>query len=67
MKSTPVIEACHELIRKHIPYIKEDRLFADDINQLHHLITNGSLLQTANETAISNHINLFNDDDFRIY
>lgn len=67
LKSTPVIEACHDLIRKHVPYIKEDRLFADDINQLHHLITNGSLLQTANETATSNHINLFNDDDFRIY
>lgn len=67
LKSTPVIEACHDLIRKHVPYIKEDRLFADDINQLHHLITNGSLLQTANETAIANHINLFNDDDFRIY
>ena len=66
LKSTPVLEACHELVRKHVPFIQEDRLFADDINQLHQLITSGSLLQTANDTALANQINLTNDDDFRI-
>lgn len=66
LKSAPVLEACHELVRKHVPFIKEDRLFADDINQLHQLITSGSLLQTANDTALSNQIKLTNDDDFRI-
>lgn len=66
LKSTPVIEACHNLVREHVPFIKEDRLFADDINLLHQLITSGTLLQTANDTALSNQINLTNDDDFRI-
>lgn len=67
LQSTPVIEACHHLVRQHVPIIKEDRVFADDINQLHQLITNSILLTTAEETAILNHINLHNDEDFSIY
>jgi len=66
LKSTPVIEACHELVREHVPHIQEDRIFADDINALHQLITNGSFLAIANQTAIKHHINL-NDDEFGIY
>ena len=65
--STPIIEACHQLVRKHVPVIEDDRIFADDINQLHQLITSGILLKTANENAQLNHINLKSDDEFRIY
>jgi len=65
--SAPIIEACHQLVRKHVPVIENDRIFADDINQLHQLITSGTLLKTANENAQLNHINLKNDDEFRIY
>lgn len=67
LQSAPIIEACHELVRAHTPFISEDRIFADDINQLHQLITSGLLLKTANETADMNHINLNNNDEFRIY
>jgi histidine ammonia-lyase len=66
LKSTPVIEACYDLVREKVSFIKEDRVFADDINHLHQIITNGALLRTANETANKHHINL-KDDEFGIY
>jgi len=67
LKSTPVIEACHSYIRHYVPFINEDRIFATDINQIHQLITNGSLLATANEAALNNNINLNHNDEFGIY
>lgn len=66
LKSTPVVEACHQMVREKAPHIDDDRIFADDINALHQLIINGAFLKTANETAIANQIDL-NDDDFGIY
>lgn len=66
LKSGPVIEACHDLVRSYVSFIQEDRIFADDINCLHTLITSGTLLETAGNTAIKHHINL-NDDEFGIY
>lgn len=66
LKSTPVIEACHELVRQHVAFIQDDRVFADDINSLHKLITDGSLLQTAGEAAIAHQIDL-SHDEFGIY
>jgi len=66
LKSTPVIEAIHAKVREHVPHIQDDRVFADDINNLHQLITNGSLLVIANETAIHHQINL-SHDEFGIY
>lgn len=67
LTSAPIIEACHQLVRHHVPLITEDRIFADDINQLHQLIINGSLLAIAASAAIENHINLNNDEAFSIY
>src|SRR5476651_960288 len=54
LKSTPVIEACYALVRKHVPFIDNDRIFADDINALHRLIASGTLLTTINNTATAN-------------
>jgi len=67
LKSTPVIEACHELVRQHVSFIQEDRVFATDINQLHQLVINGDLLATANGAAQKHNIKLNNDDEFGIY
>lgn len=67
LKSTPIIEACHNLVRRDVPIISEDRVFADDINHLHQLITSGELLRTVENTANLNHINLNNDEEFSIY
>ncbi len=66
LKSTPVIEAIHDLVRQHVPHIQDDRVFATDIHNLHQLIINGSLLAIANKTAIHHHINL-SHDEFGIY
>jgi histidine ammonia-lyase len=66
LMSTPVIEAIHAKVREHVPHIQDDRVFADDINNLHQLITKGTLLAIANETAINHHINL-SHDEFGIY
>jgi len=66
LKSTPVVEALHSLVRQKVSFIEDDRIFATDINNLHQLITNGSLLATAGDAAAKHHINL-NDDDFGIY
>jgi histidine ammonia-lyase len=66
LKSTPVVEACHTLVREHVPHIDDDRIFANDINALHQIITNGALLQIANDTAIANQTDLY-DDEFGIY
>jgi len=67
LKSTPVLEACHDFVRERVPVTTTDRIFANDINQLHQLITNGSLLALADDIAARNGLNLNNDENFRIY
>jgi histidine ammonia-lyase len=44
-----------------VPFIDHDRVFADDINAIHQLVTGGALLAKAAE------FNLFQDDEFGIY
>jgi histidine ammonia-lyase len=67
LQSAPVIESCHELVRQHVPFIKEDRIFAEDINALHQLITSGQFLSVATEAAEKYKINISDDDEFGIY
>ena len=66
LKSKPILEACHEVIRSRVPFIKEDRVFSDDINKLHELIKSGLLLSTFEKEALKHKINLKNDE-FGIY
>jgi histidine ammonia-lyase len=65
--SAPVVESCHQLVREVVPVIGADRIFADDINQLHELITSGNLLSTANKSALENDIELYQDSEFSLY
>jgi len=51
LKSSPVIEACHELVRSHVTFATADRVFSKDIQALQQLIRSGKLVETANETA----------------
>ncbi|MES3038559.1 MAG: histidine ammonia-lyase [Bdellovibrionota bacterium] len=37
----------HTLIRKHVPFAKQDRIFSEDINRIVELIDSGELLATA--------------------
>jgi histidine ammonia-lyase len=66
LKSTPVVEALHDYVRQYVPFINDDRVFADDINRLHQIITDGSFLATADNAAIHHHITL-SHDEFGIY
>lgn len=67
LRSTPVMEACHNYVRQQVPFIKNDRVFADDIKALHRIVTDDSLLAVADEAATNNDIKLDNDDEFGIY
>jgi len=67
LRSTPVMEACHDYVRQYVPFIKEDRIFAEDIKALHGIVKDGSLLALADEAAAKNNIKLDNDDEFGIY
>lgn len=51
LRSSPVLEACHELVREHVAHADRDRVFSGDILILKNLIENGSLLKTAHTSA----------------
>lgn len=59
-RSTPVLEACHSLVRSQVAYAEEDRIFSTDIERLQRLIANGTLVSEANTIALKNHVNLNN-------
>ncbi len=58
MKSGPVLDACHEVIRARIDHAEEDRIFAEDILKARDLIASGLLVNTAYETSLNHNIDL---------
>lgn len=58
LKSSPILEACHDLIRSRIPHAIDDRIFSEDMEALHGLICDGSLLEVAEQTAKTNGVDL---------
>jgi histidine ammonia-lyase len=68
LRSSPIIEDCHALVREHVEFANEDRIFSEDMNKLHSLIKSGSFAKRAEESAKKNH-HLLNDklyESFRI-
>ncbi|MFY0607281.1 MAG: histidine ammonia-lyase [Cyclobacteriaceae bacterium] len=61
MKSSKILDACHEVIRAAIDHAEEDRVFADDILKAQQLVVDQSLINTAYKTASANNINLKGD------
>lgn len=51
LKSGWFLEKAHELVRKHVSFATEDRVFADDINKGLELIREGSLIQLLNSVS----------------
>ncbi|SEK73134.1 histidine ammonia-lyase [Parapedobacter koreensis] len=51
LKSSEVLESCHELVRTKVPFVNSDRIFSYDIKKLHQLISSGSFVRKANEAA----------------
>lgn len=51
LKSSPILEACHDLIRKTISHADDDRIFGEDIAAANQIIVSGELVQTARTEA----------------
>lgn len=50
-KSSPVLEACFDLVRDHVAFAVEDRVFSKDMEILRQIIQSGELVATANQAA----------------
>ena len=50
-KSSALLEFAHDHVRENVSFANEDRVFANDINQIHAIIHNGSFVQEVNSFA----------------
>jgi histidine ammonia-lyase len=61
LKSTKILNTCHEFVRSRIPTVDQDRVFADDINIAAEIIRNKELVRVVNETAQNERLPLRNE------
>ncbi len=66
MKSGPILDACHELVREAIDHAEEDRVFAHDITKAAELIKKGRLVTCADATAKKENID-FKGPHYELY
>ncbi|MFV0238349.1 MAG: histidine ammonia-lyase [Flavobacteriales bacterium] len=52
LKSSPIVEEMHALVRLKVDFATEDRIFAKDIAQLHELIESGEFIHYFNQKTI---------------
>lgn len=69
LKSSPILESVHNLIRQKISHAEDDRVFSEDMQKACALITSKELVQTAHNTAQKEKIDLNGDfyEDFGLY
>jgi len=69
LKSTPVLDAVHGMVRTKITHASEDRIFADDINKAIEIVKKGEILQVADTQNEQNELKLNSefDDLFEVY
>jgi histidine ammonia-lyase len=53
LKSTPIVEAVHAHVRKHIPHIEEDQAMEEILSAALSLVKSGALIEQANNTALA--------------
>lgn len=58
LKSSDLLEYAHDLVRNHVSFAEEDRIFADDINLVAGMIKDFSFVDQVNEHAIARGISL---------
>ncbi|MDH3650684.1 MAG: histidine ammonia-lyase, partial [Saprospiraceae bacterium] len=58
LKSNPVLDAIHNLVRKDIAHTETDKIFAEDLEHLAEWIRNGVLVQIAEEASAKHSIDL---------
>jgi histidine ammonia-lyase len=68
MRSSRLLDACHELVRSRIDHAEEDRVFADDIQVLHKIVSEQELQQLTEKIAQDEQYNLYGswEQDFRV-
>jgi histidine ammonia-lyase len=62
LKSSTVLESCHELVREKITHAEDDRLLGEDMAKACDIIAKGELIQTANKAAKDNGLDLLGQD-----
>ena len=69
LKSSPILEACHDLIRSQIDHADEDRIFGDDLVTARQIIQSKSLVESSLQAAKEQGIDLQGDqfDLFGLY
>ncbi|HEU4469946.1 MAG TPA: histidine ammonia-lyase [Flavisolibacter sp.] len=63
LKSSAILEFAHDYVRQHVSFAEEDRIFADDINQISAMISKLSFVQQVNSFATGKGIVLNKDFD----
>jgi histidine ammonia-lyase len=67
LKSSAILEAAHEYVRRFVGFASEDRIFSEDIRGLHAIIHDHSFVRYCNSVATGQHIGLnAGFDDFII-
>lgn len=56
LQSTPIMEKVHAMIRESVSFATEDRIFSEDINRLHRLISDEILINAVRDHAKVNNI-----------
>jgi histidine ammonia-lyase len=69
LKSSVILEACHDLVRRSIPFAESDHVMSDEMNKAITMVKNKSLVRHSGEVASGYGINLKNEQDesFGIY
>ena len=58
LQSSSILEFAHEYVRRFVGFAEEDRIFANDINQITTIISDFSFVKNVNEFAASKAIEL---------
>ena len=58
LKSSAILEFAHDYVRSFVSFAEEDRVFADDINQIKNLIADFSFVKEVNAFALKKGISL---------
>jgi histidine ammonia-lyase len=51
LRSSAILEAAHQFVRRFVGFAEEDRIFADDINKIRTIISDFSFVQEVNAFA----------------
>ena len=58
LKSSVLLEAAHEFVREYVGFAEEDRMFSQDINAIHTLVSDGSFVERVDEVAAGSYVRL---------